>query len=196
MASGFSKRMNREKLTLKIDDIPIVERVIKAVKSSNAKEVLVIYRNREVRKIAEENGVKAIYNPNAEKGQSEAMKLGIRSADSKAKGYMFCVGDQPFLVATTINQLIEAFDKEPQSITLPLYNGKRGNPVIFSVSFRDELLSTIGDQGGREIIKKEENKINSITIDDGNGGIDIDTWQQYEKFFGGDKVDEKKYCSD
>lgn len=187
--------MNKNKLTLKIDDAPMIERVIRAVKNSYVEDILVIYRQRVVRKIAEKNNVKAIYNAYASRGQSEAIKLGIRAADPQSRGYMFFVGDQPFLETSTINQLIEAFEKETQVITLPLYNGKRGNPVIFPIGFRNALLSIAGDQGGREIIEQEK-KINCITIEDNRIGIDIDTWQQYEKLYGGDEIDEKKYSGD
>lgn len=187
--------MNKNKLTLEIDDTPIIERVIRAVKGSYVEDILVIYRQREIRKIAEKNNVKAIYNVYASQGQSEAIKLGIRAADPQSKGYMFFVGDQPFLKANTINQLIEAFNKAPQTITLPLYNGKRGNPVIFPIDFKDALLGITGDQGGRGIIEQEK-KVNCITIEDSRIGIDIDTWQQYEKLYGGDEINEKKYSGD
>lgn len=173
---------------LTLDGMPIIERIIRATTRSQLEEVILVYREDEIKKIAEKYGVKAIYNDNAEIGQSESIKLGVHAANESAKGYMFLVGDQPFLEEKTINHLIEAFHKNKHGIIVPLYNKEKGNPVIFSSKFRDKLLQTSGDTGGKNIIKEMQSNVDFISIDNSIVGQDVDTWEAYEKIQNGDET--------
>lgn len=196
MASGFSKRMKRQKLLLPIEDIPIIERVIKAVKASSIDEIIVIYQHPEIKKISEIYDINTIYNPDAHRGQSQAMKLGVKASSDETKGYMFFVGDQPFLNKNIINHLIDCFKENPCHIVVPLYNGQRGNPIIFPEKYKNSLLKIEGDQGGRGLIQEAIEKVRFVVIGDANIGKDIDTWQQYEKIHGGVEVNAEKHCGD
>ena len=51
LASGFSKRMNRDKLLMEIDGVPMVERVIERAVESRLDEVILVYRVDEVKRI-------------------------------------------------------------------------------------------------------------------------------------------------
>ncbi|MBW2554165.1 MAG: NTP transferase domain-containing protein, partial [Deltaproteobacteria bacterium] len=74
LASGFSRRMEDEKLLLKVDDVPMVERVIKAAHASLIDEIILIYRRDAINALANQYGIKAVLNPHAEKGQSAVMR--------------------------------------------------------------------------------------------------------------------------
>jgi molybdenum cofactor cytidylyltransferase len=181
MASGFSRRMNKEKLVLKVEDIPVIERVISAANSSELDELLLIYQKDQVREIADKYAIKAVYNEYADKGQSAAVKLGVKSSHPDTEGFMFLVGDQPYLDAQTINKLLSAFREEKDSIVVPVYRGKRGNPVIFPSHLKKDLLTLEGDSGGRIIIDKMMDSVKLVTIENDVVGTDIDTYEEYEK---------------
>ena len=181
LASGFAQRMNREKLMLTVEDIPVVERVITAAHSSELDEVILVYRRDEIREIAKNYGIKTVYNRHAEMGQSAAVTLGVKSSHPDTDGFMFLVGDQPYLDASTINTLVGIFKKGKESIVVPVYNGQRGNPVIFSSDLREELLALEGDSGGRIIIESMIDRVKLVTIEKSIVGTDIDTNEEYEK---------------
>lgn len=182
MASGFSNRMGRDKLILEINGIPIIERVIKVVKKSTIDEIILVYREERIKEIGIKNTIKTIYNDKAELGQSESIKIGIKNSSLNSEGFMFFVGDQPFINTEIINRLIMAFKEGKYSIVVPEYNGKRGNPVIFSSKFKKELLEIKGDIGGRDIIKKRYNDVKIVSINDSIAGRDIDYWNEYIKW--------------
>lgn len=181
MASGFSKRMTCDKLFLKVNSETLIERTIKKVKGSKVDDIIIIYRDKRIKDIAKNQGIISIYNNNAEKGQSESIKLGIKEADERTKGFIFFVGDQPFLSIEVINKIIIEFKKKTEKIIIPLYNGKRGNPIIFPAYLKKELLLINGDIGGREVIKDNFDIVNYIKIHDKYLGIDIDTIEDYKK---------------
>lgn len=181
MASGFASRMNKEKLLLEIDGIRIIERVIKAVKTSMVDEIIMVCRKEELMKLGEEYGIKIILNERAEKGQSESIKLGVKAANNKSQGYMFFVGDQPFINSQSINKLIHEFNKGKNPIIIPKYKGKRGTPTIFSYKLKSKLLNLEGDIGGRSIIKEMIDCVRFINISKDYIGLDVDTIEEYER---------------
>lgn len=179
MASGFGRRMKREKLTMPVENIPMVERVIKEVENSKVGEIILVYRNSNIKSILNGYNIKTIYNNQAHLGQSQSIKLGVNDSSDKTEAYMFFVGDQPYLKRETINELIDEFNKDKKYIVVPTYGGNRGNPVIFPTKYKEDLLKLQGDTGARGIIKDNINNVKFISIQDEKQGQDIDDMESY-----------------
>lgn len=188
MASGFSKRMGRDKLLIEINGKKIIERVIETLMDSNLDEIILIYRTEEVRKIAESYGIKTVYNPNAHLGQSQSVVLGVEN--SRYDTYMFFVCDQPFLSFELINDLIEEYNKSPSNIVIPCYQDKINMPIIFPMDFKEDLLNVEGDKGGREIIHKNPTRVKKVEVQDEILVKDIDTIEDSEELLGASFEDE------
>ncbi len=181
MASGFSKRMNKDKLTLSIGEELVIEKVIKAAKESKLDEIILVYQKEQIRDIGIKYNIKTIFNPCPEKGQSESMKLGIKASDLKSRAFMFIVGDQPLLNYKTINLLIDTFNNNDNEIVVPVYREEKGSPTLFSSKLKDKLLEVEGDKGGRKIIQEMPNSVKLLSIEDFRVGLDIDTWDEYQQ---------------
>jgi molybdenum cofactor cytidylyltransferase len=63
---------------------------------------------------------------------------------------------------------------------VPLYNGTRGNPVIFVSTLREKLLCLHGDSGGRVLLEGLDVSIITVDFADEKLGLDIDTREEYE----------------
>lgn len=174
MASGFSRRMGENKLLIDINGDSLIERVLEAASKSKLDRIIIIYRDTEVKKIADKLNVEAIFNKDANLGQSESMKLGIENTNEYSD-YMFLVGDQPFLTSEIIDRIIERFYQNKEGILVPHYEGKRGMPTIFPNKYRKELLDTKGDKGGRDLINNNIDHVIKFDILDSKIGMDIDT---------------------
>jgi len=179
LASGFSKRMEQEKLLLPVGGIALVERVMRAAQASHLDEVILVYQKAEIEKIGRKYGITAVYNGRAEEGQSAAIKLGINAANPETDAFMFMVGDQPFLNPSTINILIDTFQQDPHSIIVLVYNNTRGNPVLFPSAMKELLLALEGDRGGRVLIEKMPDRVKLVHIEEELAGVDIDTREDY-----------------
>ncbi|WP_313757693.1 nucleotidyltransferase family protein [Tissierella sp.] len=173
LASGFSRRMKKDKLLIKVDGESIIERVIKACINSKLDNVILVYRSKEVKEIGEKYNIKTIYNKDAYLGQSQALKLGMNEA-IEANDYMFLVGDQPFLTSEIINILIEEYNNSHLPILVPYYNGIRGMPMLISSIFKEELLKITGDKGGRDIVEDNIFRVKKVYIKEEKLGMDID----------------------
>ncbi len=179
MASGFSNRMGKNKLLMEIQGEKVIDRVIKACKNSLLDEIILVYRLDEIKEIGLNHGIKTVYNPDAQKGQSASVIHGIRNSKD-GNAFMFLVADQPFLDAKVINKLIEEYKKDNSMIIIPYYCNKFGMPIIFPPFYKDDLLGVKGDKGGREIIQGNE-FVKRIYYEDALLGIDIDTIDDYRK---------------
>jgi molybdenum cofactor cytidylyltransferase len=187
LAAGLSRRMGSDKLLLPVDGIALVERVMQAADASLLDDIVVVYQNPMVRKLAERYRIRQIYNPDAEQGQSASVKIGVLAALPQTQAYMFLTGDQPFIAAGTINLLISAWRAGTGHIIVPVFEGKRGSPAIFPAACRPELLALAGDIGGRAVISAHSDSVQQIDIPDSREGIDVDTPQLYEEI-----IDERK----
>lgn len=176
--------MGKCKLLLKYESKALVEFVLEAVKSSIAesglKEAVVVTGNEEIKNLCEKRNLKVVINEEGYKGQSESIKLGLKALD-EASGYMFIAGDQPFLTAEIICSLSKEFLKSPDMILVPVYEGRRGSPVIFPKYYREELLGLMGDNGGRTVLRNHTNKVKYFNLADGKVLIDIDTKEDYSR---------------
>ncbi|MBP1745156.1 MAG: hypothetical protein H6Q58_2134 [Firmicutes bacterium] len=178
MASGFSRRMGRNKLLLLYNGKPLIDHVMDHVIGSGLSSVFLVSGNEDVLERGSLRNVSTIYNAKADAGQSESVKAGIlNSPDCDA--YMFFSGDQPLLDEETIRLLTESFSENPGLIIVPVFEGRKGAPVIFPKRFREELLALTGDTGGREIIRNHPGSVLLVEVRNSSMLLDIDTKEEY-----------------
>jgi molybdenum cofactor cytidylyltransferase len=178
LAAGYSRRFGEDKLLIKLGNKPIITYVIETILKCEFQEIILVYRNEEVKRIGENYNIKNIYNQSAIMGMSSSIRCGIINA-LETDAYMFINGDQPYINYYVIKNLIEAFNNQDESIIVPRYNGKRGNPVIFSSKWKNDFLEINGDIGGRNIIKNNKEEVYYLDIANVKWGMDMDTKEDY-----------------
>jgi molybdenum cofactor cytidylyltransferase len=179
LASGYSKRMGSNKLLLKYREKTLIELTIETVLQCGFSEVILVAREEEIIEIGNRNDLMVIKNEDAVKGISESIKLGVMHA-AKTQGYMFFTADQPFLDVGTIKGLKNKFTESSTNIIIPRCDGKRGSPVIFPCSFKEDFLKLQGDVGGKVIINKNLDKVKFVEVQDSTKLFDVDTKENYE----------------
>jgi molybdenum cofactor cytidylyltransferase len=96
-----------------------------------------------------------VINDDWEKGQLSSIQAGIRSLPAATDGMILFLIDHPLISADLVNDLVERFcsTQMPRPrIVLPVYQGKRGHPVIFSAAVYGELLAAPMEQGARSVV--------------------------------------------
>jgi len=178
MASGFSRRMGRNKLMLLYNSKPLIDNVMDHILGSGLKSVFLVSGNEEILERGRLRNINTIYNGAADAGQSESIKAGILNSPV-SDGYMFFAGDQPLLDEETIRLLAECFEANSGLIIIPVFKGRKGSPVIFPKRFKEELLALSGDTGGREVIKNHPDSVLLVEVKDNSMLLDIDTKEEY-----------------
>ncbi len=115
-------------------------------------------------------------NPDFAKGLAETVKRGIAALPQDADGALICLGDMPRVKLSTMRKLLAAFDPvEGRSICVPVYNGKRGNPVLLARRFFAEIMELSGDTGAKALIAAYEDQVAEVPVDDPAIFLDLDT---------------------
>ncbi len=92
------------------------------------------------------NSIAIVKNPNPEEGQSSSVRIGLESLKSDYDVLLVALCDQPNIGALEVEALLEQFNHAGfnKEIVLPMANGSRGNPVLFSTKVVEKILATPG----------------------------------------------------
>ena len=87
-----------------------------------------------------------VRNPGPEMGQASSVRLGIESLKSDYDVLLIALCDQPNIGVDEIGSLLEQFQKRSsgRQVVLPMVNGLRGNPVLFSRVVIKKILEIPG----------------------------------------------------
>jgi molybdenum cofactor cytidylyltransferase len=178
--------MGQAKQLLRMGENTILEHTLHNHMASQSEEIILVlgYRANKILKSIPHESVIVVHNPEYSKGMSKSIIHGLSHVNPKTDGILIALADQPLIDTNTINRLITAFLKSNKGIIIPLYRSKRGNPVIFSAAYREELMNLSGDTGGREIIKRHQYDILEVPVKCEWVVQDIDTMDEYRQAMG------------
>jgi len=184
LAAGRSIRMGGpNKLLAEIDGKKLVRTVAEQALASKATEVIVVTGHQAdlVEQALAGLNVKFVRNPDFAGGLASSVKAGIAAVAANADGALICLGDMPLMSAQLIDRLIEAFEPDRgHLITVPVSDGRRGNPVLWSRRFFRELMTLDGDVGARHLIAKHAEAVAEVPVEGDSAFLDIDTPQALE----------------
>ena len=186
LAAGLSTRFGRPKQLMDLNAKPLLEWVIDACLSSRLDKIVAVL-GADALQIESGLALKysdrrllTIINPQYRDGMSQSLRAGLAAVMQDFPAVMFLLGDQPLVSSTLIDRLLERFRESEKDICVPVHQGKRGNPTLFSSRFYKRLLTVTGDIGAREVIKAFPEAVLSVEIEDPLPFFDIDTEKDLE----------------
>ncbi len=182
LAAGQSRRMGAQnKLLAEIDGVPIIRRTAQAMLDGGLNDLVIVtgHEHRLVAAALDDLHVTCIYNDYYQSGQASSVVCGVRHHQKGSHAaVLIALGDMPLVRPELIAALLRDHSSLPDAtdrITLPVFDGRRGNPVIWGRGFFDELVALTGDAGGRIIFAENKNAVNSLGWPDDSIHLDIDT---------------------
>ena len=168
LAAGQSKRMNGEnKLTKEIQGIPLIKHSVKNILAAPIDELIIVlgYQKEIIEKLIDKNNkIKFVFNKDFESGMASSIKTGIDNLSDKTEAFFICLGDMPMVNQNTYNQLIK--HRKKHEIIVPTYKRQQGNPVLFSISMKDKIMTIQGDIGAKKILEIYNDKILNLETND------------------------------
>lgn len=185
LAAGLSRRLGQPKLLLPLEGRSLIRRTTEqviAAGESQWKEVVVVlgHEAERIRRELEGLAVRTVFNPRFAAGMSASLIAGLQAVSPKAEGAMIFLGDQPLVSVEVVRSMLTAFRERERPIIVPVYDGARGNPVLFSRSLFSELMTVEGDQGGRDIVMRDSGRVETVAFASNFAPQDVDTWEDYE----------------
>ncbi len=183
LAAGMSRRMGTPKQLLRLAGETILEHTLKNVRASAVSEIVLVlgFAADSVEKEISTERVKIVHNQDYQHGMGTSLRIGLAAVDARSNAALIVLADQPFVRPETINQLIAYHQESRPQITIPMYKGFRGNPVLLDRSVFAELQSLTGDVGCRAIFGSHVESIRKLPVDDIGILLDIDSQEEYQK---------------
>jgi molybdenum cofactor cytidylyltransferase len=153
LSGGASSRMGSPKALLAYQGRPFLEHLLEvtAHRQIGARRVVLGAHAEPIAKAIDLKPDEIVINEDWEKGQLTSIQAALRSLPPGTDGIILCLIDHPLISADLVQELIECFYKSGKPIVLPLYQGRRGHPVIFSAAVYEELLHAPLETGARAV---------------------------------------------
>jgi molybdenum cofactor cytidylyltransferase len=185
LAAGRSSRMGPvNKLLIPIIGKPMVIHARDALVQADIGPIIAVtgHMADEIAAALTHDRLSLTVNPDFAQGLSTSLRTGLNALPADLDGVLIALGDMPAITAQDINRMIAAFDPaDGRRIVIATDRGKRGNPVLFDMAFKDDLLSIQGDMGARHLINRYIDEV--VEIDLGSRALlDLDTPEALEAF--------------
>lgn len=119
-------------------------------------------------KVVSLNPEEVVINEDWQKGQLSSIQAALRSLPAGTDGALICPVDHPLISASLVDGLVEQFYATQALVVLPVFEGRRGHPVIFATPLYEELQRAPADLGARSVVWAHKNETSEyITPEEG-----------------------------
>ena len=181
LAAGESRRMGRPKMLLPFNGSTMLETVIENISASRIDKILVVLgaeKDAISEKILKLN-LTYCYNRNFKDGMLSSVKCAFRNLPPEFKAALVFQGDQPFIGPDAINTVIETYLSSKNGIVIPIYNARRGHPILIDRKYRNKIEELSPDIGLRELTLRFDNDVLEATTTEPGILKDFDTYKEY-----------------
>ena len=179
LAAGKSTRMRgKNKLLTRIEDKPIIRRVVENALNSKVDEVIVVlgWEAERIRDELQDLPCRFVVNIDYEKGQSSSVKAGLKEVGATTQAVLVLPGDVALIDPRSINRVLEAYNHERKPIVVAAHNGRLGHPILLGRELFGEIEQIDEASFGlKSVVKKHEQAMRLVETDSENAIRDMDT---------------------
>jgi molybdenum cofactor cytidylyltransferase len=168
LSGGASRRMGSPKALLPFHGRPFLEHLLDVIKHPKigARRVVLGAHAESIAKAVHLNADEVVINEDWEQGQLSSIRAALRSLPAGTDGILLCLVDHPLISETLVNGLIEQFYATGATVVVPVYQGRRGHPVIFSAAVYEELEKAPEEQGARSVVWAHKEQVSEYITDE------------------------------
>ncbi|WLG43566.1 nucleotidyltransferase family protein [Pseudomonas sp. FP1740] len=146
----------------------MIEQVLVNLPAALEKRVLVTTADRpQVIRMAQAYGCEIVRIDST--GLGDSIAAGV-AACSHLDGWLIMLGDMPFILPSSIEQVVAAIADD--AISVPVHEGQYGHPVGFGRSFGPGLMALTGDQGAKSLFAQA--RVVEVAVEDPGVLWDVD----------------------
>jgi molybdenum cofactor cytidylyltransferase len=170
LSGGASQRMGSPKALLPFQGRPFLEHLLDITKHPKVgvRRVVLGAHAEHIAKEVALNPDEVVLNEQWEQGQLSSIRAAIKSLPSGTDGMILCLIDHPLISRILVDGLIDQFYATHAPVVLPVFEGRRGHPVIFSAVLYPELEKAPDQLGARSVVWTHEAEVSEhITMEEG-----------------------------
>jgi molybdenum cofactor cytidylyltransferase len=182
LAAGESKRMGSPKMLLPFKGFTMIENVIANVSGSKVDKIMVVLGacRDAIADLIRTKAVNYCYNENYKDGMLSSVVCGFRNIPIDHSAVLVFQGDQPLITPKVINSVIEVYISSGKGIVIPVYDSKRGHPILIDRKYSNEIQELSPDEGLRSLALKYPDDVLEVNTDDAGILRDFDSYDEYK----------------
>jgi molybdenum cofactor cytidylyltransferase len=187
LSGGASSRMGSPKALLPFQGRPFLEHLLDVTTRPEigVRRVVLGPQAEPIAKAVHLKADEIVINQDWEKGQLSSIQAALRSLPAGTDGILLCLIDHPLISGALVEELIEQFYKSKKPIVLPVYQGRRGHPVIFSASLYGELLRAPLETGARAVVWAHAGEVEEVSTNEEGCVLNLNDPETMNKAIGG-----------
>ncbi|HLP16433.1 MAG TPA: nucleotidyltransferase family protein [Bacteroidota bacterium] len=208
LAAGSSARMGRPKALLEIGGSTFIGSIIRSCMDASVSEIVIVLGADSERirtsisesiidcgsaiissvgpdaaSVRAESGARVIVNEAWESGRLSSIVTGIDAVEqSDCDGALIWPVDHPLVSPACIRSMISAFEQSPEKIVIPVFEKRRGHPIVLPRRFFDDVRQAPADPGLRAVIRAHGADICETATDVEGILVNIDTPEDFKKY--------------
>ena len=182
LAAGESRRMGQLKALLPFGPRTVIEQVLQPLLGADLSEVAVVLGHRadEIAAVLEPLPVRLLYNPDYRLGMTSSVQVALRALAPVPDAYLLALVDQPQIGLQVVQQLLAAHARTRKGLIIPVWQGKRGHPLLLAAAYRTAVLALGPDQGLNVVTRGFPHDTLELPINTDDVLRDMDYREDYE----------------
>ena len=187
VAAGRSERMGRPKPLLPCGGTTFLGAILATLATARIEIVRVVlgHRAEEIRTAVPLADAVCAINDDWESGMLSSVWRGVRALPPTLDAFLVGPVDHPLVTVATVAHLIETCARTGKGIIVPVYDGRRGHPVLFKSGLRDALLAAPPSIGLRAVAADRPDEVIEVRVEDLGVVADVDTQADFDRWVGG-----------
>ena len=178
LAAGSSARMGAFKPLLSIGPKTFLGHTFSLFQERGIEDIVVVtgHQSRDLEEELNRYPCRSIRNEKYRDGMFSSVQIGVRSLDTASDAFFLLPVDIPLVRQDTIEQLLEAMARDPDSLIFyPEYQSRRGHPPLIRRDLADDIVK-YADQGGlRTLFRGYRQQSRNVPVEDPYILLDVDT---------------------
>lgn len=186
LSGGRSSRMGSPKALLPYQGRPFLEHLLELSKHPKigVRRVVLGGHAEAIAKAIALDGSEIVINDEWQKGQLSSLQAAVRSLSPGTDGLLLFLVDHPLISGELVRGLIEHFYATQAPVVVPVYDGRRGHPVIFSAALYDELGEAPLEMGARSVVWAHEHEVSEYRTSEEGCVLNLNDPEAFERVTG------------
>ena len=189
-AAGLSLRMGRPKLILPLGGMPLIARVVAALRDGGAGRVIVVAPPAsspgapELVEAARGEGAELVIAPTPPPDMRASVELGLAYLDDgpSPSSLLLTPGDSPGIHVRAVARVIRRAAEAPGRIVVPRHNGRRGHPLVLPWPLACTITQLPAGVGVNSLLARHADEVIYVDDDDPEILADLDTPEDYRRW--------------
>ncbi|MGZ4847359.1 MAG: nucleotidyltransferase family protein [Halobacteriota archaeon] len=184
LAAGKSERMGQNKLLMRMDGGTLLDTVLNAIAAADIRETVVVvgHNAEEIIKVVslKRDAPLIVINRDYAQGMASSFQTGLRLLPH-VDAVFLVLGDQPILDKNLLDIMMSKLrDNRETLIVSPIYQGKKGHPVLFRRELFGEILGLNQNETIRDVIHRHAGRLRTVEAPEWTI-VDMDTQEDYAR---------------